>query len=441
MKLSRQNDDIFVGFRIKLRPSKNQIKTFERYFGMTRYFYNLALGIIDERYQSYRNGEKRSWNVSKYDLAKRLSELRKLPENEWMREYDLASERTAMFSAVDAVDRYNKMRFSIGDYYKTKRDKCDSTFLRSDRVRVFSNKVIVSSIGEINTERHEYETNEIRRRGQRLPYGNIMIVRFCGEYWLTGTERKPRPTSRVLDYETSDVVGIDINMSDADWIIDSNYIVVSKPDTRRIDEKIEILQRRYTHKVCVNDSWFVRGDNQASRRERTKREEKLRIKLQRAHRHRANMFKDKIYKYTKDLMMKNPAAIVMEDLSCLAMIEHHKEDRKYDKSFNSRMFDSRTYDIRMIMRNKCDEYCIPLIQADRTYPSTQLCSVCGHRFTGENKLKLSDRVYKCPECGSEIDRDLNSTFNLKYLGWSYLGDSNFPESHNEYKDDYEVLHS
>src|SRR5699024_6810830 len=134
-----QNDDIFVGFRIKLRPSKNQIKTFERYFGMTRYFYNLALGIIDERYQSYRNGEKRSWNVSKYDLAKRLSELRKLPENEWMHEYDLASERTAMFSAVDAVDRYNKMRFSIGDYYKTKRDKCDSTFLRSDRVRVFSN--------------------------------------------------------------------------------------------------------------------------------------------------------------------------------------------------------------------------------------------------------------------------------------------------------------
>lgn len=441
MKLSRQDDDMFVGFRIKLRPSKNQIKTFEKYFGMTRYFYNLALGIINEKFQSYRNGEKRSWGVSKYDLTKRLSELRKLPENKWMYDYDLGSERTAMFSAVDAVDRFNKMRFNINAYYKTKRDKSDSTFIRSDRVRVFSNKVVVSSIGEINTEKHEYDTNEIRRRKQRLPYGSVMIVRFCGEYWLTGVERKPKPTSRVLDCEVSDVVGIDVNMSDADWIIDSDHTVVSKPNTKRIDEKIEILQRRYTHKVCVNDSRFVRGDNQTSRRERTKREEKLRTKLQKAHRHRANMFKDKIYKYAKDLMMRNPAAVVMEDLSCLTLIEKHKEERKYDKSFNSKMFDSRTYDIRMTIRNKCDEYCIPLLQADRTYPSTQLCSVCGHRFTGENKLKLSDRVYRCPECGSEIDRDLNSTFNLKYLGWSYLGDPNFPESHNEYKDDYEVLHS
>ena len=27
-------------------------------------------------------------------------------------------------------------------------------------------------------------------------------------------------------------------------------------------------------------------------------------------------------------------------------------------------------------------------------------------------LKLSERVYKCDECGSEIDRDINAAINL-----------------------------
>ena len=51
---------------------------------------------------------------------------------------------------------------------------------------------------------------------------------------------------------------------------------------------------------------------------------------------------------------------------------------------------------------------VSLVQADRWYPSTQLCSNCGHR----QKLTLNQRIYRCPECGLEIDRDLNAAINL-----------------------------
>ncbi len=54
-----------------------------------------------------------------------------------------------------------------------------------------------------------------------------------------------------------------------------------------------------------------------------------------------------------------------------------------------------------------------LIIADRWYPSSKACSNCGYI---NPDLKLSDRVYKCPQCGLEIDRDLNAAINLMNYG-------------------------
>ncbi|WP_456484616.1 zinc ribbon domain-containing protein [Desulfurobacterium sp.] len=45
---------------------------------------------------------------------------------------------------------------------------------------------------------------------------------------------------------------------------------------------------------------------------------------------------------------------------------------------------------------------------DRYEPTTQVCSFCGHR----QKIPLSERTYKCPLCGKEIDRDVNSAKNI-----------------------------
>ena len=48
-------------------------------------------------------------------------------------------------------------------------------------------------------------------------------------------------------------------------------------------------------------------------------------------------------------------------------------------------------------------------------PTTQTCSCCGHVMTKENKISLSQRTYECPNCGSKIDRDINSAINVYKL--------------------------
>ena len=54
-----------------------------------------------------------------------------------------------------------------------------------------------------------------------------------------------------------------------------------------------------------------------------------------------------------------------------------------------------------------------LVRIDRMYPSSKTCSVCG---AVKPDLKLSDRIYICPECGCVIDRDYNAAVNIREEG-------------------------
>ena len=60
------------------------------------------------------------------------------------------------------------------------------------------------------------------------------------------------------------------------------------------------------------------------------------------------------------------------------------------------------------------------IKADRFEPSTQTCSACRLVKSGEDKLRLHQRTFRC-ECGTELDRDHNSALNLRHLGLKSLG--------------------
>jgi putative transposase len=59
---------------------------------------------------------------------------------------------------------------------------------------------------------------------------------------------------------------------------------------------------------------------------------------------------------------------------------------------------------------KCQLYGSTLIMVDRWYPSTKTCSRC---HTVKDEMPLSERVFRCDNCGLEIDRDFNASINLE----------------------------
>ena len=98
----------------------------------------------------------------------------------------------------------------------------------------------------------------------------------------------------------------------------------------------------------------------------------------------------------------------MEDLNVSRMMEN----KHLSKAIQQQGF----YEFRRQIEYKSKWNNIPLIIADRFFPSSKSCSCCGNI---KKDLKLSDRIYKC-ECGNIIDRDLNASLNLKIYGENVL---------------------
>ena len=59
-----------------------------------------------------------------------------------------------------------------------------------------------------------------------------------------------------------------------------------------------------------------------------------------------------------------------------------------------------------------------VVRIDRFYPSSQLCSVCGAKWSGTKDLNV--RKWICSECGIEHDRDINASVNILNEGLRVL---------------------
>lgn len=64
-----------------------------------------------------------------------------------------------------------------------------------------------------------------------------------------------------------------------------------------------------------------------------------------------------------------------------------------------------------IVRDRLKLLNIKIISINKYYPSSQTCSNCNKIKL--QKMKLSNRVFKCKYCKTEIDRDLNAAINIK----------------------------
>jgi len=83
---------------------------------------------------------------------------------------------------------------------------------------------------------------------------------------------------------------------------------------------------------------------------------------------------------------------------------------------------------RSFLSYKCEWYGKNLVFIGRFEPSSKTCSVCG---CTKKDLTLKDRTWKCENCGTEHDRDINAAINIKKFGLLKLGGKDFPSSINK----------
>jgi putative transposase len=199
---------------------------------------------------------------------------------------------------------------------------------------------------------------------------------------------RPDPKPKEVRSE-EDVVGVDLGLSSFATLSDGTPIDAPKP----LAKKLKLLKRR---------------SKQLSRKEKgSNNSKKAALALARLHRKVKNLRRDFLHKLTTWLARTKPV-IVVEDLNVWGLSRGWLSRSVADVGWGAFL---------RMLEYKARWYGATLIVAPRSFPSTRLCSRCGHLH---GKVPLSQRVFRCEACGLEIDRDLNAAINLKKYGLAHL---------------------
>ena len=378
------------GYRIKIFPKEEQKKMIHKSFGCTRFIYNWCIDRISENY----NETKKT--LSSIELQKEIVILKKQVEYSWLNEVSANMLKQVTIDCSNAYKRWFKLIKQNNNIkgkprYKSRKSKQNCP-TRTDRMTFNGRYVHLEKIGVVKLSKVKIALD-----------GKLMNARlsFDGlDYWLSfGVEYKD---VQLEEKPKTEPIGIDLGLKTLVYC--SNGNTYEKPHTKIIDKKIKHLQRRISKIYQPMIDYCKETRTKFSTLKKSNNLIKLEKELRKYQIRKTNILDSNIHRITSDLIKINPERIVIEDLNVKGMMSNHKLARSIQSS--------KFYEIRRQLMYKCKNNNIELTVADRFYPSSKTCSSCGNI---KDDLKLKDRVYRCPHCGTIIDRDLNAAINLSRI--------------------------
>jgi len=357
-------------YRYELDPNNIQRSHLAQHAGVARFAYNWGL---EQRIARYRNnqGDDRFTNATKQH--KHLNSLKK-DQFSWMYETSKCAPQEALRDLHQAFKNFYrglKSGKKVG-FPRFKRRGVRDSFRLYGIIRFHERSIQLPRIGKvrIKEKRKSYYSGRIlsvtvRRRANRW-FASVTVEEEI---------KDPQPVRGAP-------VGVDLGVKTLATLSDGTTFANPRALGRRL---------RKLRKLSKSLSRTKKG---------SKNREKVNLKLARMHLKIFNIRQDTLHKVTTYLT-KSHSKIVIEDLLVSAMMKNRRLARA--------IADVGFYEFRRQLEYKCQWSGSELVVVSRTFPSSKLCSRCGHR---KKELSLSEREYHCEQCGLVIDRDLNAALNL-----------------------------
>ena len=368
--------------KIKLYPNKTQEQVLNKVLGSYRFVYNHMLARKQEAY----NADKTNLGLTK--LCKYFHhKLLKDEQYQWLKEQNTKVMQQSIRQMFSAYDKFFKEHNGFPKF-KSKRDKQSALFPIDaiSKTNAFEDRKITltTKLKNIKFRCSDLYFKRLQRYKDDIRSATLSKTK-SGNYFL----------SILVDFDVTEYakfkktnrdVGIDLGVKD--FVITSNgEVFENKHFYNKNEKRLAKLQRQLSRKVKGSSNFHKQCKRIA------KTFESITNK------------KDDYIHSVVNYLLRHYDTVYMEDLNTNGMLKNHKLAKAIQEvgfyKFKSVLF------TKALQNNKK----VALI--GRYYPSSKTCSQCGYVYNG---LKLSERKWKCPDCGSYHDRDYNAALNILYEG-------------------------
>ena len=372
--------------KIRLYPNKKQELKLNQVLGCYRFVYNHMLA----RKQQIYNETKKSLSVT--DLSKYFhGELLKDEKYVWLKEQNTKVMKQSIRQMLSAYDKFFKQHNGFPKF-KSKKDKQSALFpleAISKSNKFETRKITLTQpLKDICFRCSDLYFNRLKQYHDMIRSATLSKTK-SGNFFLSILI--DIPNDEVVKFnQTNECVGIDLGVKD--FVITSDgEVFENKHFFKSQEQKIAKLQRQMSRKQ--------KGSNNRN---------KVRIKLAKAFEKITNQKEQYIHSVVNELLTYYDT-VFMEDLNVKGMLRnHHLAKAIQEVGF---------YKFKETLVNKALVNGKQVVFINRFYPSSKTCSVCGYK---KQDLRLSDREWVCPKCGTKHDRDINAAVNILLEGQRML---------------------
>jgi putative transposase len=358
--------------KILINPTKDQKETFDFWFRRTKVIYNVALEHKIEYYK------KTGKSISYYDQKKELVYIKQ--DNETWKDIPNKS----LTDMLNRLDKSFKSFFKRGfkGFPKFMSENNSIYFVKTD-VKFKNNKLYLPKIKSDITYTESLPLN----------YSSCLLTRDKNNYYLCFTYEIEYENTK----ENKDVLGVDLGLENL-------YTDSNGNKQKRFSRK---LYKKYRNRIDILNESLSRKKKGSKKRKKVKKQ------LGKAYKRLSNTNNDYLHKASRKLVDNKEHNIGLGNINVKNIIEK-STGNKTKKGLIKSFYGAGLGKFKNFVEYKTKKLGKFFIFVEENYTS-KTCSCCGHI---NNKLKLSDRVYKCSNCENSIDRDFNSAINMKLLGSS-----------------------